>query len=122
MESLEFYRKQSSLVSFLQICAKKATTAAPHKTTDEIPKVIMDVSPTLTMEGKEELLTFVFALSMACVSDSDGLAPGKQHFDRGLLIGKIRVGKANLPVIQNIFLFVLVYYKVTANDKSITKR
>jgi hypothetical protein len=29
---------------------------------------------------------------MACVSDSDVLAPGKQHFDRGLLIGKIRVG------------------------------
>jgi hypothetical protein len=59
---------------------------------------------------------------MACVSDSDVLAPGKQHFDRGLLIGKIRVGKVNLPVIQNIFLFVLVYYKVTANDKPITKR
>jgi hypothetical protein len=61
---------------------------------------------------------------MASVSDSPVLAPGQQHLDRGLQIAdrKIRVGKINLPVIQNIFLFVLVYYKVTANDKSITKR
>jgi hypothetical protein len=51
----------------------------------------------------------------------DVLAPGQQHLDSGLLIGKIRVGKVKLSVIQNIFLFVLVYYKVTANDKSITK-
>jgi hypothetical protein len=37
--------------------------------------------------------------------------------DRGLQIAdrKIRVGKINLPVIQNIFLFILVFYEVTAN-------
>jgi hypothetical protein len=30
------------------------------------------------------------------------------------------VGKVDLPVIQNVFLFVVAYYKATANVKSIT--
>ncbi len=32
--------------------------------------------------------------------------------DCSLLIGKIRVGKVILPVIQNIFLFILVFYRM----------
>jgi hypothetical protein len=49
----------------------------------------------------------------------DVLAPGQQHLDSGLLKGKIRVGKVNLPVVQIFFLFIkVVYYKATANVKS----
>jgi hypothetical protein len=35
------------------VFTKKATTAAPHKTRDEIPKVIMDVSPTSTVRRRK---------------------------------------------------------------------
>jgi hypothetical protein len=55
-------------------------------------------------EEKEELLTFVYVPCLwHLLVIPDVLAPGQQHLDSGLLKGKIRVGKVNLPVVQIFF-------------------
>jgi hypothetical protein len=78
--------------------------------------VIMDVSPTSTVRRRKSSFWHSFMCLVYGICkwftrfSTRATALGQWIADK-----KIRVGKINLPVIQNIFLFILVFYEVTAN-------
>jgi len=55
---------------------------------------------------------------LKAVSDSRRFSTGKQRLDSKFLKGKKHpVGKVNLPVFQNVFLFIVAYSTKQGNSK-----